>query len=123
MTITITLFCVLILLAGIFLLINPKPLFDFLGSSINKTYVYFSAVVVRLLFGALLIATASQTKFPVAVQILGWLTVAVAVGLLVMGNSNFKRLLSWVLSRFAPYARISGIAAMLFGGFLIYAYV
>ena len=123
MTITITLFSILIFLAGIVLLINPKPLFDFLGKNLNKSYVYISAVIVRLVLGAFLVATASQSKFPVAVQILGWLFIAVAVGLVIVGNSNFKKLVSWVLSRFAPYARVSGLFAVLFGGLLLYAYV
>jgi len=85
--------------------------------------MHFLAVTVRLIIGALLIAQASLSKFPLVIEILGWLSIVASMTFAVMGRHNFKRLMSWALSLLKPFGRVGGAFAAIFGAFLIYAFI
>ena len=123
MTILIIIFGSLTLLAGIVIIINPETIFGHLRSNLNRLAIYILAVVVRLFIGALLISQSSLSKYPLAIEILGWLSIVAALSLAVMGRHNFHRLMSWMLTFLKPFGRVGGIFAASFGVFLIYAFV
>ena len=123
MTKLIIIFSALTLLAGIVIFINPEVIFGYLRSNLNKLVIHVLAVVVRLIIGALLISQSSLSKFPLVVEVLGWLSVVAALSLAAMGRHNFHRLMLWALTFLKPYGRVGGIFAAAFGGFLIYAFV
>ncbi len=113
----------LILLSGVILIIDPALIFRFLTRESEKLGLHIFAVVVRLLLGTLLIYFASSSKFPLAIEIIGWISIIAAVTFVVIGRTNFKKLMNWALSFQKHYGRIGGLAAAVFGGFLIYAFV
>lgn len=113
----------LILLSGLMLIINPVLIFGFLARESDKAGLHLFAVLVRLLLGALLLYFADASKFPLAIEIIGWISIIAAVAFVVMGRSNFKKLMKWALSFQNDYGRLGGFAAAVFGGFLIYAFV
>ena len=123
MTTLIIIFGALILLAGVVIVINPEIIFGYLRSNIDRLSIHILAVVVRLLIGALLISQSSLSKYPVAIEILGWLSIVAALSLAVMGRHNFHRLMSWALTFLKPFGRVGGIFAAAFGGFIIYSFV
>lgn len=123
MTALIIIFGALTLLAGVVILINPEIIFRYLRSNLDKLAIHILAVVVRLIIGALLINQSSLSKFPLVIEILGWLSIVAAFTLAAMGRHNFHRLMSWALTFLKPYGRVGGIFAAAFGGFLIYAFV
>ena len=123
MTALIIIFGVLTLLAGIVIVINPEVIFGFLRSNHDKLAIHILAVVVRLIIGALLISQSGLSKYPLVIEILGWLSVVAALSLAVMGRYNFHRLMSWALKFFKPFGRVGGVFAAAFGGFLIYAFI
>lgn len=123
MTALIIIFGALTLLAGVVILINPDVIFGYLRNNIDKLAIHILAVVVRLIIGALLINQSSLSRFPFAIEILGWLSIVAALTLAAMGRHNFLRLMSWALAFLKPYRRLGGIFAAAFGGFLIYAFV
>ncbi len=123
MTLLIILFGALTLLTGLVIVINPEVIFGVLRNHVEKLELQILAIVVRLVLGGLLIVQSHVSKFPLVIEILGWLTVVAAIGLAVMGRRNFKRLMSWALSLAKPYGRVGGIVAAAFGAFLIYAFV
>jgi len=123
MTELIIIFGVLTLLAGVVILINPEVIFGYLRSNIDKLGIHVIAVVIRLTIGVLLINQSSLSKFPLVIEILGWLSIIAALSLAVMGRHNFHRLMSWALTFLKPYGRFGGIFATAFGGFIIYAFV
>lgn len=116
-------FGILILLSGLLILINPNVVFHLLRDNLESLSLYAIAITVRLVLGIVLIAYATVSKFPIIFQILGWLLIIAAVFLGVMGRSRFQQVLIWVTGIKPVYARFTGILAMLFGGFLIYAIV
>lgn len=123
MTILIIIFGALTLLAGIVLVINPAIIFGFLQERLARPELHILAVVVRLVLGFLLIYESTVSKFPLAIEIIGWLSIVAAIVLGVMGRHNFKRLMSWALSFVNNVGRAGGVLAAAFGSFLIYAFV
>ena len=111
------------LLAGILLITNPEIIFKVLRENSDKLWLHIGAVVVRLLFGALLIYQASVSKFPVTMEVIGWVTIVAAIVFTVIGRINFRRLISWAFSLVKPLGRIGGVLALCFGSFLVYAFV
>ena len=112
-----------IAVAGLVLLINPAPLLTLLGKSIEKPGLQWLAIVMRLLLGALLVAHSHVSRFPLAIEILGWLSIFAAAVLIAIGHRNFVRLMTWAMSIAKPFAPVGGIAAVCFGTFLMYAFI
>ena len=123
MSILIIIFGVLMLLAGILLITNPEIIFKVLRENSDSLWLHTGAVVVRLLLGALLIYQASVSKFPLTIEVIGWVAIFAAIVLTVIGRKNFKHLISWVFSLVKPLGRIGGFLAFGFGSFLVYAFV
>jgi hypothetical protein len=123
MTLVIIIFGALTLLAGIVIIINPEAIFGFLRNNLDKVELHILAVVIRIVLGVLLIYQSSLSKFPLVIEVIGWLSIVAAIILAVMGRRNFKRLMSWALSLAKPIGRVGGVIAMAFGAFLIYAFV
>ncbi len=123
MSILIIIFGALTLLAGIVIIINPEIIFGYLRNHLGKLELHILAVVVRLVIGVLLIYQSNVSRFPLVIEILGWLSIVAALSLAVIGRRNFNRLMSWALSFTKPFGRVGGVSAVAFGAFLIYAFV
>jgi hypothetical protein len=119
----IIMFGILTLLAGIVIVINPEIIFGFLRNNIDKPELHILAVAVRIVLGVILIYQSGISKFPLLIEIIGWLSIVAAIILFVMGRSNFSRLMSWALSFVKTSGRVGGFLAVVFGAFLIYAFV
>ena len=118
----IFIFGALILFAGIIMIVNPELIFAYLRNNLDKPEIQILAVVVRLAIGVLLISQSSLSRYPFVIEIIGWLSIAAALSMAVMGRQNFKRLLTWALSLTKPFGRPGGVVAAAFGGFLIYVF-
>jgi hypothetical protein len=119
----IILFGVLTLMAGIVIAIDPEYIFGFLKRYAGKLALHITTVLVRLLLGFLLITQSGVSKYPIAIEIIGWLSVIAAILFTVIGRTKFERLMSWALALTKPVSRIGGVVAILFGVFLIYAFI
>ena len=111
------------LVAGLIILINPEIVFGPIRRNFESVNLHILAVVMRLIIGAALIIFAPGSRFPTVLLILGWVSIAAATILALMGRTNFKRLMSWALGLIDSFGRIAGVFAALFGGFLIYAVI
>ena len=118
----VILFAGLMVLAGLILVANPATVFGFLKNNANNLAIHVMAVVVRLVIGALLVSQSSVTRFPLTIEVLGWIFIIAGLVIAVIGRNTFRRLMSWVLKNFRPFGRPIGILAIVFGGFLIYAF-
>lgn len=116
-------FGALILLAGMVILINPDIIFGYLRRNLDNIGLHILAVVVRLVLGILLIYYSGVSRFPVLIEVIGWISIIAAVTLAVIGRKNFHRLMSWALNVLKPVARLGGIIAMAFGGLIVYAFI
>ncbi|MES9971831.1 MAG: hypothetical protein ABW092_17485 [Candidatus Thiodiazotropha sp.] len=123
MTYIIIVFGLLTLLAGVVILINPETILVPIRDNSHKLSVHLAAVVVRLILGILLISESELSRFPIIIEILGWLSIIAAVVLALIGRTNFKRLMTWAFSLMESYGRIGGVLASAFGAFIVYAFI
>ena len=123
MTLLILVLAALIILAGLALAVQPAMLLDYLRAYQQTVRLHFFAVVVRALLGVALINQATLSKFPLIISLFGWLSLIAALVFALMGRERFQRFISWGLQTVAPFARVSGVLAVVFGGFLLYAFM
>lgn len=123
MTVVILLFGALIALTGIIIMVNPEAIFGLLRTNSDRLELHVMAVLVRLTLGALLIHQSDLSKFPLVIEIIGWVSIVAAVSLAVVGRRNFNRLMSWALAFVSPFGRVGGALATAFGAFVVYAFV
>ncbi|RTR39284.1 hypothetical protein EKG38_10245 [Shewanella canadensis] len=123
MSLLIIVFGFLIVIAGTILTVNPKVIIDFLESNKEKVWIHILAVVVRVILGICLILQSNISKFPIIVEIFGWLSLTAAILITVIGRSSFQQLMNWVITKVKPYARLGGLVSTGFGVFLIYAFI
>ena len=119
----IILFGVLTLLAGMVIVVNPDSVFGLLKQHVGSLALHVLAVGVRVLIGILLILEAESSRFPLVIEVIGWLSIIAAVVFALIGRCRFQRLMRWALSLAKPYGRIGGIIAIGFGAFIVYAFV
>ena len=122
MKIPIVVFGFFILFAGMVLTVHPAVILDFIAGNKEAAWVYYAAIGVRMIIGMMFVATAYLSRYPLTVKVFGYLFIAVSLLFVFAGHRRFVQLLNTVIDIFAPYAVISGILAIVFGGFIIYAY-
>ena len=123
MSVVIIIFGALTLLAGIVIIINPEIIFGFLKEHLEKLELQILAIVVRLVLGTFLIYLPDISRFPLVIEVIGWLSIISALFFAVIGRNKFQKIMSWALSFQKPYGRVGGFIAVCFGGFLVYAFV
>jgi len=116
-------FGLLLLLVGAVIIVKPDSVFGLIRNHSESLYLHVLGVVVRLILGIALITFAAESTFPIALQVIGWLSMTAAIILAVIGRSNFKRLMAWALGFSSSFGRYAGVLVMLFGSFLVYAVI
>ena len=111
-----------IILAGIAVLINPSSLYALIKSSLDHQWLYITAIILRASMGVLLIAAAKRSKFPLAIKVIGYMTILAAIVFLLIGQTRFQEFMSSMMDTLQPVTWMSGLIAVAFGAFLIYAF-
>ena len=122
MKLIIKVFGMLLLLAGILLLTNPEIIIGWIEENMENTSLYISAIVVRLAFGILFIAAARESKYPGVIKFFGYLFMIAAIIFIFIGQESFQNFITSIIPVVKPYAPLSGLLSIAFGGFLIYAF-
>lgn len=123
MTFIIMLFGLLVFLTGLIIVVNPELIFGVLRNNLDKVWLQIVAIGVRLIIGVLLILNAGASKYPIIIEIIGWLSIVAAVTFTVIGRRRFLAIMSWAFSLLKPYGQFGGLGAMAFGGFLVHAFL
>ncbi len=116
-------FGALVFLAGVIIVFNPEVIFELLRKNLEKVFLQYLAIGIRIVIGILLIRYAGESRYPIIIEIIGWLSIAAAVTFAVIGRRRFLSLMSWAFSLTREYGRVGGLFAMAFGGFLVHAFV
>ncbi len=99
---------------------SPGSLVKLVTRTMNESYGMYLAVIVRLILGASLIVVAPVSRFPIVFEVLGWIAIVAAIGLVFIGRDNVRRILAW-FGRFSnSMIRLWLVFGMAFAGFLIY---
>ena len=123
MSYAIMIFGGLIAVLGLVLVAIPARVLAYAEKFADRKSLYFVAIAFRLLLGVLLVAYAANSRFPLILAILGWLTIAGALFVVVIGRARLGRLIRWGIGHARPWALPAGILAVFLGGFLIYAVI
>jgi hypothetical protein len=78
-------------------------------------------IVSRILFGVSFVFFADQTRFPGLMSVIGYVLLAVGVGLLLMPPSKHREFAEWSAGRFKSVFRPAGLVSFFFGLFLVIA--
>ena len=113
----------LIVGSGLVLLVHPPLIIGFIERRDESAWLYAFGIGVRLILGLLLIQLAVQSRFPLVITILGWISLAAALSLAAMGFRRFTRFIRWIMEKVKPWSRWGGLFAVAFGAFLVYAFV
>jgi hypothetical protein len=108
-------------IAGIVMVFNPDTLFNPIRKRYTAPGMHVLAVLLRIILGIALVSCAPASRYPILIQIIGWITLLAALVLGVMGRANFKHLVAWALGMPGSFLRVGGLVAAFFGAFLIYA--
>ena len=123
MTAIIILFGLMTCLAGVIIIYNPEIIFGVIRDNLDKPGLQVVAVVLRLVLGILLVEYATVSRFPLVIEVLGWLSIAAALTFMLIGRTNFLKLMNWALTLLKPYGKIGGVFAAGFGAFLMWAFI
>ncbi len=100
---------------------SPDSLVKMVTLAMNQSYGMYVAVIVRLILGATLIIVAPVSRFPISFNLLGWIAIIAAVGLILIGRENIGRIIAWFERFSTSIIRLWLLFGMAFAGFLIYA--
>ena len=83
-------------------------------------YMHALEILIRLGFGLLFVKYASDAKFPLTIEIMGYILLAVGIGLMLTPPSSHRRFAVWSVETFSKHFRRAGLVSFAFGVFLIY---
>jgi len=83
----------------------------------------YGALVFRFVAGVLLVVDAEGSRWPDALQILGWVMIVAAVGGRIAGLPNLRLITLWWTDRSPWTVRFWGLVAILLGGAILLAAV
>ncbi len=115
----ITLFGVLICLAGVAILIFPDQFRNAMNKWTGQPRFLF-AVIIRVVLGSILLSEAANLRFPLAMKIIGAISILAAVVLLLVGQERMDRFIDWWMKQSENVFRAASVFALAFGAFLIY---
>ena len=103
--------------------LRPKRFGDTLLRHVGTTWMQVLAAAVRIVGGIVLVLYAGQSRFPLTLQIVGWIAIVAGVIVALMPAAKFTQLINWAFERFSRYTQVAALFAVLFGVFLIYAVI
>jgi len=117
----IALFGILLVLLSVVMVANPEYWSRGIVKFSKVAYFHPLEIVSRLLFGAIFITFADQTLYPTLMSVIGYVLVAVGIGLSLTPPSKHRRFAAWSAQRFKSVFRPAGALSFVFGIFIIYA--
>ena len=109
----------MMILSGL-MIIKPEYWADGIVKFSEKSWFHPFEIISRFVFGLGFVFFADETLFPKLIMIIGYLLIAVSIGLLFTPPSKHRHFALWSAHRFRNKFRLFGIFSLLFGAFLIY---
>lgn len=116
-------FGVLVCVLSAWGIVVPGKMMKFVYGAAEKDWGIHLAVVLRLILGAALVIVAPESRFPLVFEILGWIAIIAAVGLVFMGRARLRNLVAWFQRMPQPLIRTWLLFGAAFGALLLYGVV
>jgi len=114
-------FGVFVILATVYALPKTQAAMQLARSVVSSRWLY-AAALARILIGVMLLAVASDSRYPVAIEALGWLIVFAGLLLVVIPRSALLKMFSWIEALPRPVFLLASPFAVAFGGFIVYSF-
>lgn len=114
-------FGALMALLSIIIAVNPAGFSRGIVAFSRWRYFHVFEVTSRLVFGVLFIVLADRTLYPGLMRVIGYVLVAVSVGLVILAPARHRAFALWSAKTFQRAFRPAGVAGIIFGSFLVYA--
>lgn len=101
-------------------LVQPEKLMHVVYTTANKGWGIQLAVALRLALGFALIIAAPASRFPLIFEILGWIVIIAAIGIILMGRARLSRFVGWFRQMTPAMIRTWLIFGVAFGVLLVY---
>ena len=93
-------FGVLILAISLAMLLRPALFIELVRRYAHAAPTHIVAVLVRVVLGIALILFAGHSRFPLALQVIGWLSLLAGLIMAVIPRGRLGDLIHWVLEKF-----------------------
>jgi hypothetical protein len=120
MTWVVALFGVAIILLGVLGLVRPANLMRLVLGTWQSRKGFYFAIGIRVVFGIILLLTASQSRFPGAFRILGIISLMAAMAAPFLGFDRLQRFVQKWSKRSPGFIRGWSVMTAAFGVFLLY---
>ena len=114
-------FGIVIAVLSIWGIVVPERLIGMVTGVMARPSGMRVAVGARFLLGFALLVAASESMFPTVFSVLGWVAIAAAIALPVLGRKYIGGLLGKVETWPQLFMRVWLLVGVAFGGFLLYA--
>jgi hypothetical protein len=111
--------CAAIAAMGVVIIVKPTLAHEWTRLLADKTGMWI-ATAIRAVLGLGLLASASESKAPMLLRLLGLLILIVAILIPILGVDRHRRMIDWWLARPRTVQLMCGAAAFVFGVGLIY---
>jgi len=101
----------------------PRKMWKLLNAVMDKSWGIWATALGRLIFGTVLIIAAPVSRYPQFFTVLGWLAIAAAVIIILMGRDRLRSFVAWFERLSSTTTRVWLLFALAFGAFLIYGII
>ena len=105
---------------SVLMIVNPEYWANGIVKFSEKSWFHPFEIISRFVFGLGFILFAGQTNYPILMSIIGYLLLAVSVGLLFTPPSKHKQFALWSADKFRNKFCWLGFGSLMFGAFLVY---
>ena len=116
----IAFFGFLLMLFSVLMIIKPECWADGIVKFSQKLWFHPFEILSRFVFGLGFVLFAEETLYPKLTLVIGYLLIAVSVGLLFTPPAKHRQFAVWSAHKFRNKFRWLGFASLFFGAFLIY---
>jgi len=107
--------------AGGYGLVRPEGLIGVVKAAWKTPAALPFAVGLRVALGIALLVAAPECRYPLAMQVIGVISLLAAAAGLVMGRARLDAFVDWWARRPPGFVRAWAVVAIAFGGFLVFA--
>ena len=119
----IAFFGLLMMFLSVVMIVNPQYWSHTIVAFSEKPYFHPFEIISRALFGLVFVYYSDQTHYPAVMIFIGYMLIAVAVGLSLTPPSKHRQFAVWSADKFKNTFRYAGMGSLFFGAFLIYSVI
>ncbi len=114
-------FGILMVLLSISMVLSPIRFSNGIIRFSESVYFHPFEIISRLAFGVVFVIYANHTLYPQMILVIGYILIAVGIGLTLTPPTKHKQFAVWSAKKFLHAFRPAGVISFLFGLFIIYA--